>query len=263
MDTQTIVLLILGIIFVVFFFVGCKPKPVIPNPPGPEPLPPEPSPEPIPDPNKHKWHLVDTSTSRWAAYVEYMTNTKKITKDSLLALELMKTINGEKHYVWTAEIGDYWDLPDEVWESGKVDCDGFARLTADVLGRFIKCPYVWWLGYYGYYRYYFLKDDKWQYSLKLGGHAITVYKKNEELLAFSNTQWWWNNGFEDFIDIGEMTFPEGIIHVECRHWETGELVWVADSEEGRIIEGSNIFNRSKKVIRNAPKLDKNNLPELI
>ena len=247
MSIFTVIAVIIGAIFILLLS-GCKSKPVIPNPPGPEPLPPEPSPEPIPDPNKHKWHLVDTSTLRWAAYVEYMTNTKKITKDSLLALELMKTIKGEKHYAWTAEVGDYWDLPDEVWERGTCDCDGFARLTADVLGRFIKYPEVWWLEYYGYYREYYLEDDVYKYRLKLGGHAIAVYKKNDELLAFSNTQWWWNNNFQDFIEIGEMAFPEGVVYVRCRHWETGVLQWIMEAPDNEILEGSNVFDREKKVI---------------
>ncbi len=239
---------------IVLLLSGCKKKPIIPNPPGPEPLPPEPPPEPLPDPHYKYWHLVDTTTERWARYFAYM---QKITKDSLMALEMMKTVNGKKHYVWTAETFEYWDLPDEVWESGKCDCDGFARLTADGLGRFAKYPDVWWMGYYGYYRYYFLKDDKWQYKIKAGGHAITVYKKNDELLAFSNTNWWWNQNFQDFVSIGEMTFPEGIFYIECRHWDTGKLQWIMEAPDDEILEGSCIFDRDKKY--EGKKSDRNRL----
>jgi len=255
---------IIGILVIValIFFTGCSPKPIIPNPPGPEPLPPDPPITPLPDPLFYRWHLVNTDTLRWAGYVEYMTNTKKITKDSLLALEMMKKVDGKPFYVWTAEVGDYWDLPDEVWERGTCDCDGFARLTADVLGRFIKYPDVWWLEYYGYYREYYLDNDVYKYRIVLGGHAICVYKKNNELLAFSNTNWWWNQNFEDFVSIGELTFPEGIAYIRCRNWETGVLQWIQEAPDNGILEGSNVFSRSKRAIHNVPKLDKRNLPRL-
>jgi len=259
MDNQTIFLLILGIVFVVFFLTSCKPKPVIPNPPGPDPVIPDPSPTPIPDPAYHKWQLVKTDTSRWAEYFAYM---QKIKSDSLMALEMIKKINGERFYVWTAEAGDYWDLPDEVWEKGKVDCDGFARLTSDGLARFAKYPEVFWMEYYGYYRDYTftalerakvllgrvvgLKTNL-DYVIRLAGHAITVYKKDGKLLAFSNTEWWWNKNFEDFVSIGEETFPEGIVLIRCRHWETGILHWVQEAPEDGILEGSNIFDRHKEV----------------
>jgi len=237
---------ILGILLIaiLIFLIGCK---TVTPEPDPEPEPdPDPEPDPIPDPNYYRWHLVDTTTDRWAAYFDYM---QKITKDSLMALEMMKTVDGNKHYIWTSEFFEYWDLPDEVWQKGTADCDGFARLTADGLGRFAKYPDVWWCGYYGYYRNYFLKDDKWQYEIKLGGHAITVYKKEGELLAFSNTNWWWNENFQDFVSVGEMTFPEGIAYIECRNWETGVLQWVQEAPEGEILEGSNIFNRDKKAVQ--------------
>jgi len=232
------------LIGVAILLSGCKPKPIIPNPPGPEPLPPEPSPTPIPDPVFYKWHLVDMTTDRWARYFAYM---QKITSDSLMALEMIKTIDGKKFYIWTAEFGDYWDLPDEVWEKGKVDCDGFARLTADGLGRFAKYPDVWWLEYYGYYRHYVYNQSTGEYSYKvvLGGHAITVYKKNNELLAFSNTNWLWNKNFQDFVEIGEETFPEGIVLIRCRNWETGVLQWVQEAPVDQILEGSCVFDRKK------------------
>ena len=238
-------ILVILLIGVSIYFSGCKFTPTPPiDPPDDPPEPPEP-PEPIPDPNKHKWQMVKTDTPRWAEYFAYM---QRITTDTRMAQEMMKTdATGKKFYVWTAEVGDYWDLPDEVWEKGKVDCDGFARLTADGLGRFAQFPEVWWLEYYGYYRYYFLKDDKWQYTIELGGHAITVYKKDGKLLAFSNTNWLWNKDFQDFVEIGENTFPEGIVLIRCRHWDTGVLQWVQEAEGDEILEGSCIFDRSKIV----------------
>jgi len=237
-------ILAIVLIAVVIFFTGCKtvtPEPD-PDPDPPVPPPPEPSPDPIPDPVKYKWHLVDMTTDRWARYSEYM---QRITTDTRMAQEMMKTVDGKKFYVWTAEIGDYWDLPDEVWEKGKVDCDGFARLTADGLGRFAKYPDVWWLEYYGYYRQYYLENDMYKYRIVLGGHAITVYKKDEKLLAFSNTNWLWNKNFQDFVEIGEETFPEGIVLIRCRHWETGVLQWVQEAPVDQILEGSCVFDRKK------------------
>ena len=249
-------ILLILLIGIVLYFSGCTP--ITPTP-DPEPIPdPDPEPEPIPDPVFYKWHLVDMTTERWARYFEYM---QRITKDSLMALEMMKRDENGKHfYVWTEEEGDYWDLPDEVWESGKVDCDGFARLTADGLGRFAKYPDVWWLEYYGYYRYY--DPNTGEFAIDIGGHAITVYLKNGELLAFSNTNWWWNKNFQDFVEVGEMAFPEGIVYIRCRHWETGKLLWVAEAPDNEILEGSNVFDRDKKVIPHAPRFDKNNLPNL-
>lgn len=252
------------LIGVVIYFITNKKPPIDPDP-NPEPDPdPNPEPEPLPDPVYYKWQLVDTTTDRWKRYIEGM---KGITSDTLMALEMIKTVDGKKFYVWTAETGDYWDLPDEVYEKGKVDCDGFARLTSDGLARFAKYPEVWWMEYYGYYRKYiftareklihlfkqtlnFLKGEPvhLDYIIVLGGHAITVYVKDGELLAFSNTQWWHNKNFQDYIQIGEMTFPEGLIRIRCRHWDTGILQWVQEAEEGEILAGSCIFNRDKKVI---------------
>jgi len=222
---------------------GCLKKPK----PKPEPEP-EPEPEPLPDPNYRKWQLVDTTTERWARYVEGM---NYINSDTKMALEMnRKDNNGNAHYVWTEEAVDYWDLPDEVWESGKADCDGLARVTSDGLGRFAKYSDVNWLEYYGYYRYYYYdkEKDKWLYKITLGGHAITAYKKDNRLLAFSNTDWWGDENFPDYVSIGEMTFPEGIVLIRCRHWETGKLQWIKEAKQGEILEGSNIFDREKLYI---------------
>ena len=93
------------------------------------------------------------------------------------------------------------------------------------------------------------------------------------MLAFSNTNWWWNQNFQDFVSVGEMTFPEGIVLVRCRHWETGVLQWVQEAKEEGIIEGSNIFDRKLiyvtslegdrgKVKVQVPRFDKDNLPNL-
>lgn len=192
----------------------------------------------------YRWNLVDETTERWAKYLEGM---KNVNRDTLLALEMRKTDeNGKRFYVWTAETGDYWDLPDEVYSHGKVDCDGFARLTTDALKRFCKLADVWWMEYYGYYRVYTRDPETGKYSwkVKLGGHAITAYKKDLELLAFSNTQWWHDKNFKDFLDVGEETFPEGLVRVVCRHWLTGKAEWIQQAEDGEILEATNVFDRN-------------------
>ena len=193
-----------------------------------------------PDPHFRKWQQVDTTTERWADYCSYM---KKITSDTLVALEM-------KLYKWISDWdlwnkSDHWAVPDVVWVNKKDDCDGLARLSGDMLGRFVKIPEVWWLEYYGFYReyYYDKEQDKWLYRIKAAGHAITVYRKNGELLAFSNTSWWCDLNFKDYIEIGEQTFPEGLYWVISRHWETGKMEWQMKAEEGEILEGTNIFHR--------------------
>ena len=236
MSIWFLVILLIG---VGLYLSGCTPITPTPNPdPNPDPEPP-----PIPDPLKYKWQLVNETTPRWVKYLQGM---KYITSDTLMALEMT-------HYNWVSDWDlfnkeDYWDLPDEVYENKKADCDGLARLTADGLSRFAKVPEVWWCEFYGYYRYYYLKDDKWTYDIELGGHAITVYERNGKLTAFSNTSWWVDKGFNDYVDIGELTFPEGIILIRCRHWDTGKLQWIAEAKQGEILEGSNIFDREKKVV---------------
>ena len=203
-----------------------------------------------------KWKLIDASTTRWKNYCEYM---KKITSDSLLDIELKKKvlINGiwRRFYRWVSDWDlfnklDYWDLPDEVWKRGTADCDGFARLVCDVLGRFAKYPDVHWLEYYGHYRHYYQdSNEKWKYKVKAGGHAITVYTKNGKLKAFSNTSWW-NENFADYIEIGEQTFPEGLYWVICRHWETGIMQWKEKAKSGEILKGTNIFHRKLRLTKN-------------
>jgi len=182
-----------------------------------------------------------------------------INRDTLMALEMVKkNADGKRFYVWTAEVGDYWDLPDEVYEIGKVDCDGFARLTSDGLARFAKYSEVWWMEYYGLYRVYVYDPETGEYSykVKLGGHAITAYRRDGELLAFSNTQWWHDKNFQYFLDIGEETFSEGLVRVVCRHWETGKAQWVQNAKAGEILEATNIFDRKISKLKDIKRLDK-------
>ena len=239
-------IIILGIIIILIIIVyiknKIKPIPPVPDPPVP-PIPPIP-PTPIPDPTGYKWNDPNETSERWANYLEEMAY---VTSDTKMALEMIKTVDGKKFYVWTAEDGDYWETPDETHEKGKVDCDGFARLTSDGLGRFAKYKDVWWLECYGYYRYYYFDrlNDKWTYDIRLGGHAITAYRKDGILKAFSNTQWW-DKDFPDFVSIAEMTFPEGVIIIRCRNWKTGKLEWVLQAKEGKILEGSCIFDRERR-----------------
>lgn len=227
-----VILIIIGLI--ILAVVYSKKDGVMPEP---EPGPPE------PDPHYWKWQLVDTTTERWIKYVDYM---KRITTDTLVALEM-------KFYKWVSDWDlfhklDYWDLPDEVWFNKKADCDGLARLSGDILGRFVKIPEVWWLEYYGFYRKYYYENGEWYYKVVAGGHAITVYKKDKKLLAFSNTSWWNTQDFSDFIEIGEMTFPEGLYWIICRHWDTGKMQWQEKAKEGEILKGTNIFHRRLRLM---------------
>jgi len=231
--------MVIIIIVVIVIIVALLYKNYMPPKPSPTP----PVPVPVHDPHYHKWPLIDKTTERWTDYCWYM---KKITTDTLVALEM-------KFYKWVSDWDfwnklDHWPLPDVVWENKKDDCDGLARLSADMLGRFVKIPEVWWLEYYGFYRKYYEKDGEWLYKVVAGGHAITVYKKDEKLLAFSNMSWWNNLNFQDFIEIGEQTFPEGLYWVICRHWDSGKMQWQEKAKEGGILEGSNIFHRRLRLM---------------
>jgi len=145
-------------------------------------------------------------------------------------------------------------------ESGLIshNCDGLSRLSCDMLGRFVQIPEVWWLEYYGYYRKYEYDSETGEYNYKVvaAGHAITVYKKDDKLLAFSNTSWWNNQNFQDFIEIGEQTFPEGLYFVICRHWETGKAEWIEEAPDGEILKGTNIFHRRLNKISSIKRLNK-------
>jgi len=195
------------------------------------------------DPHFHKWQQVDTTTERWADYCGYM---KKITSDTLVALEM-------KLYKWISDWdlwnkSDHWAVPDVVWENKKDDCDGLARLSGDMLGRFCKYVDVHWLEYYGFYRKYYYENGEWLYKVVAGGHAITVYRKDEKLLAFSNISWWNTQDFSDFIEIGEQTFPEGLYWVICRHWDSGKMQWQEKAKGGEILGGTNIFHRRLRLM---------------
>ena len=264
-----IILIIVGIIIWTIFGRGS----IIP-PPSPPLNPPVPVPDP--DPHSWKWQLVDETTERWKNYCEYM---KRITSDTLLTLELQKKVlvDGvwKKFYNWVSDWDlfnklDYWDLPDEVWERGTCDCDGFARLTADMLGRFVMVilkliTEVHWLEYYGFYREYTYNQKTGEYNYKIvaGGHAICVYRKEGILLAFSNTSWWHDLNFKDYIEIGEQTFPEGLYYVISRHWETGKMEWMLKSKENEIFEGTNIFHRKLRLIRNLKHLKRGEQKKII
>jgi len=252
------ILIILGLV-VVIFLSGCK-KTIIPNPPEPKPEPEPPGPI---DPHPWKWQLVDLTTERWKNYCEYM---KRMASDTLLAAELRKKVlvDGvwKYFYHWVSDwdlfhVLDYWDQPDEVWKRGTCDCDGFSRLTSDVIGRFIMLVLktiteVHWLEYYGFYRKYTYNPETGEFSYKIvaGGHAITVYKKEGKLLAFSNTSWWNKLNFQNYLDIGEQTFPEGLYLVISRHWRTGKMEWMLKAKSGEILEGTNIFHRRLRLMRN-------------
>jgi len=239
-----LVLLILGVVFVLLM-VGCKRK-FPPNPPVPVP---------DPDPHFKKWPQIVRTTELWKNYCNYM---HKITSDSLVATEM-------KLYKWISDWDlwnkpDHWALPNIVWKNKKDDCDGLARLSADLLGRFAEILEVHWLEYYGFYRKY-SSDGK--YKIVAGGHAITVYKKGGKLLAFSNTSWWNYLNFQDFIEIGEQTFPEGLYWVICRHWETGKMEWQLKSPPDEIIEGTNVFHRQLRLIRNLKPLKRGERKKVI
>lgn len=238
-------LIIIGIIIIAIFLTGCNP---------------------INDSSFYKWQKRDITTERWQRYVE---GTKYIVSDNLLALEMKKkNENGEYFYRWASDWDlfnkqDYWDLPDEVYERGLADCDGFAALTSDIIGRFIKLS-VYWIEHYGYYRQYYQdSNENWQYKVKFGGHAITVYEKNNKLLVFSNTSWWNNENFQDYVEIAEKTFPEGVTLIRCRHWENGKLQWTQKANNGEILEGSNIFERDLVKEKDIKKLDKTKIGEMM
>lgn len=212
-----------------------------------------------PDPHFHMWQLVDETTERWKDYCEYM---KRITSDTLVALEM-------KFYKWVSDWDlwnkvDHWATPDVVWENKKDDCDGLARLSGDMLGRFVKIAKVLWLEVYGFYRYYYYdkEQDKWLYKVKAGGHAITVYEKNEQLLAFSNTSWWHDQNFQDYVEIGEQTFPEGVYWIIARHWETGKMQWQLKAKEGEILKGTNVFHRYLVKMKSIKNLRKAEIEEM-
>ncbi len=257
-----IIIVVIGIIVAILYKKYMPPKP--------SPYPPVPVPDP--DPHYKKWQLVDKTTERWKNYCDYMK--KRITSDALLATELQKKVlvNGvwKKFYKWVSDWDlfnklDYWDLPDEVWFRGLCDCDGFARFVCDAIGRFImliqkSITDIWWLEYYGFYRKY---SSNGEYKIVAGGHAICVYRKNGELFAFSNTSWWNNQNFKDFIEIGEMTFPEGIYWVICRHWEDGKMEWQMKAEPGEIMEGTNIFHRKLRLVKNLKHLKRGEIKKII
>jgi len=242
-----IILIIIGVL--VLILTGCKSNP---------------------DPHYHKWQLVDKTTERWKNYCDYMK--KRIISDALLAAELQKKVlvNGvwKKFYKWVSDWDlfnklDYWDLPDEVWFRGTCDCDGFARFVCDAIGRFIiliqkSITDVWWLEYYGFYRHYYYdkETDEWGYVVKAAGHAITVYKKDGKLSAFSNMSWWNNQNFQDFIEVGEMTFPEGIYWVIARDWCSGEMQWQEKAKDDEILKKTNIFHRRLYKAKNIKHLKK-------
>lgn len=237
---------IIGIIILagLFFLSRKKDNGVVPEPvPGP----PEPPPKPLPPgPHYYMWQMPDKESETWKQYCEDM---KNIITDTLVAtvMRLLKWVSDPE--LWNKV--DHWATSDIVWKNKKDDCDGLARLSADLLGRFCKYTKVYWLEYYGYYRKYYhnQETDKWGYDIVLGGHAITIYIKNDEILAFSNTNWWYNKNFQDYVEVGEETFPEGLVCIICRHWESGLMHWVLESEAGEILKGSNVFDRdSIKII---------------
>lgn len=172
----------------------------------------------------------------------------------------ISTISISRNYLSGVKNKHFYDIEVEdnhnfiLADSGIIshNCDGLARLSGDMLGRFVKIPEVWWVEYYGFYRHYYYdkETDKWGYEIKAAGHAITVYRKGGELLAFSNTSWWHDLNFKNFIEIGEQTFPEGLYWIICRHWESGVMQWQEKAKEGEILIGTNIFHRKLRKIRN-------------
>lgn len=251
-----VIIIVLIIIAVIFGKKFVKPGPLVP----------------VPDPDPHycKWQLNVKTTKRWK---DYCTCMMLMTSDSLIALELQRKVlvNGvwKKFYRWVSDWDlfkklDYWDWPDEVWLRGTADCDGFARFVCDVLGRFAKYLNVWWVEAYGFYRkYYQDANGDWQYKIVAGGHAICVYRKGGELFAFSNTTWWNDQNFQDFVEIAAMTFPEGIYLVICRHWETGKMEWQLKAKVDEIMEGTNIFHKKLKLIRNLRPLKRGERKKII
>jgi len=287
-----LIIVVIGILLLLLL-TGCKP-----NVPTPIPVDPPPDDDEVIvtppiyyDPNANKWKMPDKNSALWLRYIEYMTVTHQINSDTLLALEMSKKVKDPVtgktvyFYEWTSDeeqfgVADIWPTPENVWSTGRDDCDGFRRLTGDVLGRFCKYPDVHALDAYGYYRHYYYdsEEDKWKYKLVLGGHAITVYSKpiisktkikmaGEKLIkpikyylakkiksyipsssgllkAFSNREWL-DEGYDSYVTISEDTFPEGIVLLVCRNWKTGKIEWFKEAQSGTILDGTNIFNREQ------------------
>jgi len=190
----------------------------------------------------------------------------------------ISTISISRNYLTKVKNKHFYDIEIEddhnfiLADSGVIshNCDGFARLVADVLGRFVMVilkliTEVHWLEYYGFYRQYTYNQETGEYSYKVvaGGHAICVYKKEGILLAFSNTSWWHDLNFQDYIEIGEQTFPEGLYWVIARHWCSGKMEWQMKAKENEIIEGTNIFHRKLRLIRNLKHLKRGERKKLI
>jgi hypothetical protein len=140
------------------------------------------------------------------------------TANYLAAVEKLDTVEKLHNYMeynlrYVSDEKDYWQTPEETFIRGAGDCEDMARFALDVLVRIQNIVNARWIAYTGYY----LKEGKKVRS----GHAVCVFPLNEKYAVFSNNSLEYN--FENYIDIGHDSYPEGLKKMEIRDW-TGKIL---------------------------------------
>jgi len=109
-----------------------------------------------------------------------------------------------------ADVGDYWQTPEETLNLLTGDCEDYARLALDILVRVMGITDARFVVYNGYI-----------VSNKKGGHAVCVFQENNQLSVF--TGFALKKGFTDYEEIGHSFYPKGIKYMEVRNDE-GKVV---------------------------------------
>lgn len=124
-----------------------------------------------------------------------------------------KLYNYLKQFKWQGEKGwrDYWKTPLEFIENKDKDndCEDFARFAVDVLVRIIGIDDTRFIVHCGY--------NKERWGNKKYCHAICVFPYQGKLAVFNNQQF--KTGFENHIETGHLTFPDGLKSQVIRDWQ--------------------------------------------
>lgn len=143
---------------------------------------------------KDKWQLF-TPTKEYLDEVKWLTSIKKLH-------EFLK------QYTWVKEVKDYWKTPYQfMLESG--DCEDFAIFAVYVLVKIVGIKEARFIYHKGY--------NKSRWGNEKHGHAICAFPWFGKWAIFSNNRF--KSGFNDFIEIGHYTFPDGLKYMEVRDWQ--------------------------------------------
>jgi len=135
-----------------------------------------------------------------------------VVKDLTSITKLWKYTTDKYDYI--SDEVDYWKTPLEFMsDEGGRDCEDWSRWYVDILVRIQKLEGARWVLFSGY------NNARW--GKELNSHAMCIFPYKGKFAVLDVEQF--QDGYENYIEAGHRTFPNGITYVEERNY-LGEIL---------------------------------------